>query len=392
MGSSGTSAKAWPDPNARGASRRGLFVPLLIESMQTRQSLESPTAVDKTGVGFALQATLTRTVDAILSDVLTSEHNASPDDYLQMLGPVADMLVERMEGRESAGFSIPFGLTTQHLELMRSQFIGAIREAEPQTVDAPQLIAVLSAIEELINEVKGMARNQFVDRLNAPDALQAVIEVAHDMRAPLGSILFLVDAVRRGQSGQVNQVQERQLGLIYSAALGLSNVACDVVDAVRGNRLVEGRPRPFSIEEVMDSVAAIVRPIGEEKGLPLTLTYPHVDGRLGYPAALRRILLNLVSNALRYTEIGSVAMGGESIGERRVRFWVEDTGSGIPPQVMSMIYDGFRPGSVGIRFSSAGLGLAICRTLLGAMGSTLTIDTSVRGTRFAFEIELEPIH
>jgi signal transduction histidine kinase len=357
--------------------------------MQTRTSPAVGTAVDRSGVSFALQASLTRTVDAILSDSIASGHDATADDYLQTLGKVVDLIAARMEGDSSVPVTIPFGLSALHLELLRTQFLGAVAEAEVSSIDARQLVAALTTLEELAAQVRLGAQNQFVDRLSAPDALQAVIEVAHDMRAPLGSILFLVDAIRLGQSGPVNQVQERQLGLIYGAALGLSNIACDVVDAVRGNRLVDGRPRPFSIEEVMNSVSSIVRPIGEEKQLAIKLTLPKAGGRLGYPAALHRILLNLLSNALRYTDNGTVSMGCDEPSDSTVRFWVEDTGSGIPPNVMSMLYDGFRPTSIGSRFSSAGLGLAICRTLLNAMGSTLEIQTSVRGTRFSFDLEME---
>jgi signal transduction histidine kinase len=358
--------------------------------MQTRNSPAVGTAVDRSGVSFALQASLTRTVDAILSDSMTSGHDATADDYLQALGKVIDMIGTRLDSSATpTPIAIPFGLSASHLELLRVQFVATLAEAETQSIDAAQLIAVLTTMEELAVQVRLGAQNQFVDRLSAPDALQAVIEVAHDMRAPLGSILFLVDAIRLGQSGPVNLVQERQLGLIYGAALGLSNIACDVVDAVRGNRLVDGRPRPFSIEEVLNSVASIVKPIGEEKQLAIKVILPRAGGRLGYPAALHRILLNLLSNALRYTDVGTVTIGCDEPADTLVRFWVEDTGSGIPPNVMSMIYDGFRPTSIGSRFSSAGLGLAICRTLLSAMGSTLAIETSVRGTRFSFELEME---
>ena len=81
------------------------------------------------------------------------------------------------------------------------------------------------------------------------------------------------------------------------------------------------------------------------------------------------MLLNLTTNALRYTERGSVSIGCTEHSPTLVEFWIEDTGRGIPDNVLAMLFDGFRPGSVGIRFSSAGLGLAICRNLLEKMGS-----------------------
>ena len=263
--------------------------------------------------------------------------------------------------------------------------------ADPRQPDGRELVRVLSALEAAAAQQGEPASTQFTEQLSSPDALRAVVEMAHDMRSPLGSILFLVDTIRRGQSGSVNPVQERQLGLIYGAALGLSTLASDVVDAINGDRLVDGRTIPFSISEVMLSVCAIVRPLGEEKGLALRTTFPQVDGRLGYPSALSRVLLNLTSNAVRYTERGSVAVGCTELTQTRVEFWIEDTGRGIPDSVLAMLFDGFRPAAAGMRFSSAGLGLAICRNLLEKMASSLQVKTEMeQGTRFSFELELPP--
>ena len=84
-----------------------------------------------------------------------------------------------------------------------------------------------------------------------------------------------------------------------------------------------------------------------------------------------------------------MSIGCIELNESSVEFWVKDTGHGIPDAVLAMLFDGFRPGSVGIRFSSAGLGLAICRTLVEAMGSALKVETSPeKGTRFSFRLEL----
>ena len=228
------------------------------------------------------------------------------------------------------------------------------------------------------------------DRRSLTDAVNAVVEIAHDMRSPLTSILFLVDTLRRGQSGPVTPVQERQLGLIYGAALGLNTLSCDVIDALRGGqRLVDGHPAPFSLSEVILGVCDTVRPISEEKGVPIRHVLPTVDGRIGYPGVLARVLLNLVTNALKFTQEGTVEVGATDLTDTSVRFWVADTGEGIPPHVMAMLFDGFRPSASGMRFSNAGLGLAICQNFLGAMGAALEVESAEhRGTRFSFEINL----
>jgi signal transduction histidine kinase len=257
-------------------------------------------------------------------------------------------------------------------------------------VEGRELAGLVSAIE-LANEAHSSeGHHDFTRHLASADAVNAVVEIAHDMRSPLASILFLVDTLRRGQSGQVTAVQERQLGLIYGAALGLNTIACDVIDALRGGqRLVDGHPVPFSIGEVIMGVCDTVRPISEEKGVPIRYTLPTVDGRIGYPGVLSRVLLNLVTNALKFTQAGSVEVGCVDRTETRVSFWVQDTGDGISPHLMAMLFDGFRPSASGMRFSNAGLGLAICQNFLGAMGAALEVESAEhKGTRFSFEINL----
>jgi signal transduction histidine kinase len=253
-----------------------------------------------------------------------------------------------------------------------------------------ELAALLSSLERITARPDPVQVNDFTRHLATPDAINAVMEIAHDMRSPLTSILFLVETLRRGRSGPVTTVQERQLGLIYGAALGLNTLACDVIDAVKGGqRLVDGRPIPFSVAEVILGVCDTVRPISEEKGLPMTHVLPAADGRVGYPGALGRVLLNLMTNALKYTNEGSVTIGATELDETHLSFWVSDTGQGIPEHVMGMLFDGFRPSASGMRFSNAGLGLAICQDFLQSMGTSLKVESKEdQGTRFSFVLDL----
>jgi len=85
----------------------------------------------------------------------------------------------------------------------------------------------------------------FSSRLSGPDGLDLVVEVAHDLRSPVTSIIFLAETLSRGQSGDINDLQRRQLRLIYSAALGLSSMASDVIELARGgDQLVEREQSP----------------------------------------------------------------------------------------------------------------------------------------------------
>jgi signal transduction histidine kinase len=216
--------------------------------------------------------------------------------------------------------------------------------------------------------------------------------VAHDLRSPLTSILFLAETLQRARSGAVNPVQERQLGLIYSAAFGLSSVASDVIELARGgDRLVDVDPMPFSITDILESVRDIVLPIAEEKSLSVRLSPSESDFRIGYPVALSRVLLNLTTNALKFTAEGFVEVAARQVSASAVEFSVRDTGRGIPPQSMATLFEPFRRRQKQgeYAFSGSGLGLSICRKLVEAMGSALQVETAPDfGTRFYFVLDL----
>jgi len=261
--------------------------------------------------------------------------------------------------------------------------------------DANEMVAVLAGIEGVRQASEPDWDAQFASRLSAPDGLQLVIEVGHDLRSPLTSILFLAETLQRGQSGPVNAAQHRQLGLIYSAALGLSTMASDVIELARGGRqLAEDRPVPFSVTDILESVHDIVLPMAEEKGLEVRFAPPAGDHRLGHPQALSRVLLNLTTNALKFTQYGHVEITARAVGLTRMEFSVQDTGPGINPAALDTLYQPFRPGSEGtdrFTFSGTGLGLALCRRLVEAMGSGLEFATEPEvGTRFHFSIDLPP--
>ena len=327
------------------------------------------------------------------STILAESAGKTADEIQAQLRPIADSLaaLSAHTATDAIADGVNWSVPRRFIDVLRVELLATLgaQGAEETPPDGRETVAVLTGMEQAIRQCELTSTGRFVARLSGAESVTAVVEIAHDIRSPLSSILFLVETMRRGQSGAVSPVQERQLGLVYGAALGLSTLSSDLIDAVRGERLVDGRPIPFSITEVILGVCAIVQPIGEEKNLPVNVSLPAVDGRIGYASAINRVLLNLTTNALRYTDAGSVSIGCTEHGHETVEFWVEDTGRGIPDNVLAMLFDGFRPGSVGIRFSSAGLGLAICRNLLEAMGSSLQVKTAPdTGTRFSFRIDL----
>jgi signal transduction histidine kinase len=337
--------------------------------------------------------------DALRESVLWAEaewerviqHASGADEATAHLAQLCVAIRQEAAGVPSQTDTIPRNaLSRRLLGLIRTAFLDRVR-ALPAP-DPVQLLNILHAIERVGQHLEADWSQHFTDRLSAPDGLELVVEVAHDLRSPLTSILFLAETLQRGRSGPVTSIQERQLGLIYSAAFGLSSVASDVIELARGgDRLVDLDPIPFSVTDILESVRDIVQPIAEEKNLVVRVTAPESDFRIGHPVALSRVLLNLTTNALKFTAEGFVEVSATQRTARCIEFSVRDTGRGIPPQSMATLFEPFRrrqkPGEYA--FSGSGLGLSICRKLVEAMGSVMQVETSPGyGTRFYFVLDL----
>ncbi|MGH7526555.1 MAG: sensor histidine kinase [Gemmatimonadales bacterium] len=319
------------------------------------------------------------------------EHAAGAEEVTAHVAQLCAAIRHQAAGQEPDMGAVPrTALSRRVLRLIRGAFVERVQALPPP--DPAQLLRLLGAIEQVGRRLEADWSEHFADRLSAPDGLELVVEVAHDLRSPLTSILFLAETLQRGRSGPVNPVQERQLGLIYSAAFGLSSVASDVIELARGgDRLVDLDPIPFSVTDILESVRDIIQPIAEEKSLTVRLTPPEADFRIGHPVALSRVLLNLTTNALKFTAEGYVEVTARQSGARCLEFSVRDTGRGIPPQSMATLFEPFRrrqkPGEYA--FSGSGLGLSICRKLVEAMGSSLQVETEQgQGTRFFFLLDL----
>ncbi|HEX5385173.1 MAG TPA: HAMP domain-containing sensor histidine kinase [Gemmatimonadales bacterium] len=320
------------------------------------------------------------------------EHAASPDELSSYVAYLCTAIRAAAAGQEPDMGLVPRNALSRRLvALIRVALLERLHALTPPP-DAGEQLRMLGAVERIAQRLEVDWSQRFTDRLSGPDGLELVVEVVHDLRSPLTSILFLAETLQRGRSGAVNPVQERQLGLIYSAAFGLSSVASDVIELARGgDRLVDLDPIPFSITDILESVRDIVLPIAEEKSLSVRLAPPEADFRIGHPVALSRVLLNLTTNALKFTAEGFVEVAARQVSDSAVEFSVRDTGRGIPPQSMATLFEPFRRRQKQgeYAFSGSGLGLSICRKLVEAMGSTLDVETMPDwGTRFYFTLEL----
>lgn len=332
----------------------------------------------------ALQLALARTRAACT--------DAAPADELDaFFATLRDSLDATLAHTTPAG-TLPRSLATERIiERLRFEFIDAVAASDREhATEALDVLAALGTLQRC-----RVARNDagWSDGYLASDrvAIELTTEIAHDVRSPLTAILFLVDMLRSGRAGPVTPAQARQLGIIYGAAFGMNQLATDIIDHVNGDRLVEPAPVSFSVTELLYSVRDILAPMTEERQLEMRLSTVQDDARLGFPTPLHRVLLNLAANSLKYTPRGSVSIGARQLAGTRVEFSVSDTGPGIPRRVQARLFQPFRSDAHDDRrlFSSAGLGLTICRDLVAMLGGELRLTSAAgKGTRFSFALDL----
>lgn len=255
---------------------------------------------------------------------------------------------------------------------------------------AEEILDALVVVEEYRTMLRRGSQEDLVGRMTEPDALTLVVEVAHDLRSPLNSILFLSEALRSGYSGPVTERQQSQLGLMYSAALRMTSVMNDMmVAASDGKGILDEGTSTFAIGPIFASVRDLVLPMAEEKGIGLEFELPEYDQCVGHPNALGRVLLNLATNGLKFTEKGTVVVSAKRIDRDTLEFSVVDAGRGIPKDYWEKLFQPFQKsaGRSGHYFAPSGLGLSIVRRLVRVMGSELHLESELgQGTRFFFSL------
>ena len=315
----------------------------------------------------------------------------SDEEMAEHLPLLWDAVWQAAAGKEPKLAMCPPQHHARHLlDNVRRSFLELIRSVD-EHIPIREVVRVLDAIEQVQRAVDRDTLQSFRQQATGSSGMELLIEVAHDLRSPLTSILFLAETMRAGRT-PLDPARERQLKLIYSAAFELSSLANDLTELAQGGeQLLERQPVEFAIGNLLHSVRDIVQPIAEEKGLEVRLSTAGSEHRVGHPAALGRVLLNLVTNALRCTDVGFVEVTAQDLSPTRMEFSVRDSGPGMPDDVIDSLFQPFDPLKLARArsFSSSGLGLAICRRLVSTMGGDLRVKSAPeRGSCFYFQLEL----
>lgn len=218
--------------------------------------------------------------------------------------------------------------------------------------------------------------------------------VTHELRTPLTGILGNLDFLEEARD-RTPKEKEFLMGIRSSSQI-LLHLVNDLLDLARVEDGLNLQSRAFPLSEVVDELEAVLTPAASAKDLTLETTIIGLaPARLeGDPDRLRQILMNLMGNAIKFTEEGKVSLTLEvealSPSRWQVRFEVKDEGIGIPEDEQDKVFQPFHQVTGPQAKGGAGLGLAIVRSLVERMGGEIELESTVgKGSRFFFTLEFD---
>lgn len=285
------------------------------------------------------------------------------------------------------------------LAFMTLNDITARKQAEQQLREARDGLE-LKVAERTAELQTALVRAEAADRLKSA----FLATMSHELRTPLNSIIGFTGLVLQGLAGPLNAEQTKQLGMVRGSARHLLELINDVLDIskIEAGQL-EVRADPFDLGESIERVTASVRPLAEKKALQLSVVAPLGLGIVvGDRRRVEQVLLNLLHNAIKFTERGRVTLTVTTLDTYRpapgtaprpaVQLRVSDTGIGLRPEDLTSLFQPFRQIDSGLarQHEGTGLGLAICRRLATLMGGEITASSEwSKGSEFTVVLPRE---
>jgi len=326
------------------------------------------------------------TPQALLSIPLTMRENpigviglASLYDYENEAQQIANSI------RPSLAQAIEICNSFEQSEIMRSELDGNNQELaatnEELTATNDELTSKSEELVRQADELKTIAEELDEQRKKATQAdtlkSEFLSNMSHELRTPLNSVLSLSQLMLENGIGAAGGEDRERLEIIDRNGRRLLNLINDILDL---SKIESGRidvtVSSFSINELVDTVVAAIHPLANKKGLSVKTDIPEIPLIISDKDKLQQILLNLLSNAQKFTEAGEIGINVREAGESVV-FSVWDTGIGIHENDLPYIFDEFRQvdGSTTRRFEGTGLGLAISKRLATILDGEINVQS-----------------
>ncbi|RBA23805.1 response regulator [Herminiimonas fonticola] len=284
-------------------------------------------------------------------------------------------------------------------ELTRQKLLTCIISALRSYDD---IVALENLTRDLENQVMVRTRELSLAKEEAESATRAKSEflavMSHEIRTPMNGMLGMMQLALMHAA---NDEQKEHLETVQYSAEALLTILNDILDFSKlESGQLEFETTDFDLIKAVDSVIDLMSARTHSAALSLSVDYAGDLPRAlaGDVGRLRQVLLNLINNALKFTEEGGVALKLEQLpasdGQILLRFTVIDTGIGIAPEAQARLFQSFSQAdnSISRRFGGTGLGLSICKKIVEMQGGRIGVESTVgEGSRFWFELAFTPV-
>ncbi len=331
--------------------------------------------------------------------ILSSGADATTDTLLRRIAEGDSLVGEEVRTVRKDGVAVVIELYSAPLRDQSGRITSTVlmmSDATQRKRMEAELLVHQTHLERIVEE-------RTAELAEANRSLHAAIEakalllrsMSHDLRTPLNSVIGFSDLLQSGLAGDLNDEQRRQVDMIARAGRHLLSIVDDILKL---SRLEAGRLEvsweSFDVIALAQEALHAVAPAASAKGLDLSLDAPEEASieMVSDRTKVLEILLNLLGNAVSYTEAGSVSVSVQERAGHLIAIAVSDTGPGIPDEEQERIFEEFARGSSrASQIGGTGLGLPIARRLATLLGGELTLESTVgRGSTFRLTLPKAP--